>query len=431
MKINRTILEDLKLWKISKKRKPLLLQGARQVGKTFIMKAFGQAEFDEVVYVNFESSENLKALFTNDFNIERIVNTLAIEHSQTITATNTLIILDEIQEAEKGLTALKYFYENAPQYYIVAAGSLLGVSMQHKHAFPIGKVDILKLHPISFMEFAQAICEPLLYKALLQKNWTLIEPYHHTLVDALRLYYYVGGMPEAVADYVDNRNLNSVRAIQQKIIIGYQNDFAKYAPTEIVPRLRLVWLSIISQLAKENKKYIYGQIKNGARAKDFELAISWLVDAGLVIKVNRVLHPKIPLNSYQDMDVFKLYLVDIGLLNAMANLDQQVLLEKNKILIEFKGALTEQYVCQQLHIHHELYYWTAERSIGEIDFLVQQKNKIIPIEAKAEENLKAKSLKVFAEKYSIETSLKATMNQYKQQDWVTNYALYAVGVMLG
>ena len=428
--MNRLGIQELITWKNAKIRKPLIIQGARQVGKTWLMKEFGKQEFRNVAYLNFESSNRLKEIFLSDFNIERIIAVIEIEVKQKIDPQNTLLIFDEIQEAERGLTALKYFYEQAPEYHIVAAGSLLGISTQKNNSFPVGKVDFISMFPMSFMEFLGNIGERQLVNQLQNKNWELIAVFHEKLVEILRLYYFIGGMPEAVSNYIDYKNLDTVRSIQQKILAGYENDFAKHAPNEIVPRIRLVWNALISQLAKENKKFIYGQIKKGGRAKDFETAINWLVDAGLVLKVNRIEKPILPLNAYADFDAFKLFLLDIGLLNAIADLDQIILLEKNNILIEFKGALTEQFVCQQLKIKKDLYYWTASNATAEVDFVLQSQNEIIPIEVKAEENLKSKSLKVYVEKYTPKTAIRTSMSKFRQEDWLTNVPLYGVSTIV-
>jgi uncharacterized protein len=424
--MNRLAFQELITWKNSKIRKPLIIQGARQVGKTWLMKEFGNQEFQNVAYLNFEGSARLREIFTSDFNIERIIAVIEIDVKQKIDPQNTLLIFDEIQEAEKGLTALKYFYEQAPEYHIVAAGSLLGISTQKNNSFPVGKVDFMSLFPMSFMEFLDNIGEGQLANQLQHKNWELVAVFHEKLVEILRLYYFIGGMPEVVLNYIENKNLETVRLIQQKILAGYENDFAKHAPNEIVPRIRLVWNALISQLAKENRKFIYGQIRKGGRAKDFETAISWLVDAGLVLKINRIEKPTLPLNAYADFDAFKLFFLDIGLLNATADLDQRILLEKNNILTEFKGALTEQFVCQQLKIKKELYYWTASNATAEVDFVLQSQNEIIPIEVKAEENLKSKSLKVYVEKYKPKTAIRTSMSKYRQEDWLTNIPLYGI-----
>ncbi|TAE35405.1 MAG: DUF4143 domain-containing protein [Sphingobacteriales bacterium] len=428
--MNRLLIKELVDWKNATNRKPLIIKGARQVGKTWLMQTFGEQQFKQVVYLNFESSQRLQEMFKPDFNIPRIITVIEIETNQKIDYTNTLLIFDEIQEAEKGLTALKYFYEQAPQYFIIAAGSMMGISLQKSNSFPVGKVDFLQLYPLSFAEFLNNAGYSKLADNLVLKNWAVIATFHQKLVELLRLYYFVGGMPEVVANYIENKNLETVRQLQQKIIIGYQNDFAKHAPNDIVPKIKLVWQSLISQLAKENRKFIYGQLKKGARAKNFETAINWLVDAGLVLKVNKVTNPTMPLNAYADFDAFKLFLVDIGLLNAIANLDPKILLEKNTILTEYKGALTEQYVCQQLKIKTDLYYWVAENATAEIDFLIQQQNQIIPIEVKAEENLKSKSLTTYVQKYAPTTAIRTSINQFRAETWFTNWPLYGIGELL-
>ena len=428
--MQRSLFKDLISWKNSSNRKPLIIQGARQVGKTWLMKAFGAQEFQQVVYLNFEESSRLKELFIPDFDIDRLITSFEIETNLKIDPENTLLIFDEIQEAEKGLTALKYFYERRPEYYIIAAGSLLGVSLQNNQSFPVGKVDFLQLFPLSFMEFLENSNEVQLGEQLNNENWPLLETFHDKLIQNLRLYYYLGGMPAVIADYLKNKDLNAVREIQNKLLIGYENDFAKYAPIEIVPKIKMIWHSLMSQLAKENKKFIYGQIKNGARAKDFEAAINWLVDAGLVLKVNRVEKPTMPLKAYADYDAFKLFLFDIGLLNAMGKLDQKILLEKNAILKEYKGALTEQFVCQQLFPKKELFYWSASNATAEVDFVIQHQNEIIPIEVKAEENLKSKSLKVYVDKFKPETTYRTSMSKFRKDDWLTNVPIYGISTIV-
>jgi predicted AAA+ superfamily ATPase len=427
--MNRSLIDEMIVWKNSKNRKPLIIQGARQVGKTWLMKEFGEREFEQIIYLNFEGSSRLRNLFSIDFNIDRIITVIEIETNQKINPENTLLIFDEIQEVEKGLTALKYFYEQAPQYYIVSAGSLLGISMQKNNSFPVGKVDFMRLYPMSFIEFLDNSDNQNLAEQLQNKNWDVLDLFHERLTELLRLYYFIGGMPEVVANYIENKDLEIVRSLQQKLLIGYENDFAKYAPNEIVPKIKLVWNSLISQLAKENRKFIYGQIKKGARAKDFETAINWLVDAGLVLKINRIEKPTLPLNAYTDYDAFKLFLLDVGLLNAIGNLDQKILLEKNQILTEYKGALTEQFVCQQLIIKTGLYYWSSNNT-AEIDFILQNKNEVIPIEVKAEENLKSKSLKLFVEKFENKNAIRTSMSKYRKENWITNIPLYAIETLI-
>lgn len=394
------------------------------------MKEFGKLNYQKVAYINFEQSEVLKNTFVTDFDIPRIISVLQIETSVQIEAENTLIILDEIQEVPRGITALKYFYENAPQYHIVTAGSLLGVTLHPNTSFPVGKVDFLDLYPLSFLEYLENSNQSALAQILIQKDTVLIHTFHNKLVSQLRLYYYLGGMPEVISNYLENGNLDAVREIQKRILAGYEQDFSKHAPNEIVPRIRLVWNSILNQLSKENKKFIYSFIRQGSRAKDFELAINWLVDAGLVYKVQRVNTPKYPLAAYSDFDVFKLFILDVGLLGAMGDLSPKTLLDKNKILTEFKGALTEQFVKQELNVNikNKTYYWSAENGTSEIDFVIQLEDQIIPIEVTAEENLQAKSLKVFVEKFKTQTSIRTSMSPYRDDNWLKNIPLYAINL---
>ena len=426
--MERNTLQKLEDWKKKRGRKPLIIQGARQVGKTWLMKEFGKKSFKKTVYINFESSKQLQTIFETDFNIERIISIFEIESGNRID-NNTLIILDEIQEAKKGITALKYFQEKSPHYFIIAAGSYLGVSLQKNNSFPVGKVDLMTLYPLSFEEFLFNSKEKLLAQHLSDKNWKVLSPFHDKLVEMLRTYYFTGGMPEAVNSYFVNRDFRKVREIQKNILIGYENDFAKHAPIDSVPKIKMVWHSIISQLSKVNKKFMYGDLKKGGRAKEFETAIEWLLHSGLIYKSHRVTKPGIPLKSYADTGVFKLYLLDVGLLNAMADVDEKILQEKNKIMVEFKGAMTEQFVAQQLKINQELFYWVNEKSVAEVDFLIQKKNKIIPVEAKAEENLKAKSLKVYAEKFHPEMVIRTSMKFYRKDSKLSNIPLYAIGML--
>lgn len=428
--MQRTLIKDMMEWKSSKSRKPLVIQGARQVGKTWLMKEFGKLAYKKVHYLNFEANNNLRNIFAQDYDISRVIQVISVAVGENIVAKDTLLIFDEIQEAERGLTALKYFQENAPDFHVIAAGSLLGTSIQIKQSFPVGKVDFLRLNPMTFEEFLMALKEDSLTGILVKKDWASILPFHEKLTGLLRLYYYIGGMPEAVASYVQNSDLAAVRKIQENILLGYENDFAKYAPKEVVPRIRMVWASILSQLAKENRKYIYGQVKHGSRAKDFEAAINWLSDAGLAIKTPLVEKGILPLRAYAEYDSFKLFMVDVGLLNAMAGLPPTTVIERNYLMIEFKGALTEQFVCQQLTANSEnqIYYWSSN-GVAEVDFVVQNNGRVMPIEVKAEENLKAKSLKIFVEKYSPELAIRASMNTYREESWMVNTPLYGVGFL--
>lgn len=430
--MKREALNNLIKWKNSSTRKPLIVRGARQVGKTWLLKKFGKTQYDKFVYVNFEATPSLKELFKADLNVERIVSVLEIHSGSKITPDDTLIIFDEIQEAPSGLTSLKYFCEDAPEFHIVAAGSLLGLSMPNKSSFPVGKVDFLDLNPMSFLEFLTALGKEKLSDAIRNQSWAIIDIFHEELIMYLKTYYYVGGMPEVVQNYIDNKDLEDVRLIQQRILNAYEADFSKHAPIETVPRIRMVWQSIPMQLAKENKKFIYGAIRNGARAKDFELAIQWLVDAGVLLKVNRVSKPELPIKAFRDASAFKLYLHDVGMLSAMVKLDSKALIQGTELFLQFKGALTEQYVCEQLQNikNSEIGYWTNDRSTSEIDFILQSNADVIPIEVKANTNLKSKSFKLFCEKYQPKNATRISLSKYKQQSWMTNIPLYAVGVSL-
>jgi len=414
-------------WKKSGGKKPLIIRGARQVGKTWLMKEFGRHEYSQTAYINFESSKSLQNIFAGDYDIQRIITAIQIETSVQINPENTLIIFDEIQECEGAITSLKYFYENAPQYHIMAAGSLLGVALHPNTSFPVGKVDFLDLYPLTFSEFLLALNKKSLYNLLYSRDWSLITGFKSKYIELLRQYYFIGGMPEAVYSYSVDADFNKVRNIQTNILNAYDQDFSKHAPHEIVPRIRMIWQSICSQLSKENKKFIYGLLKHGARAKEYELAMSWLIDSGLVYKVNRVSKPALPLIAYKDVSAFKLYLLDVGLLGAMGNIDIKTLIDGNLIFQEFKGAITEQYVLQQLKNYENIpvYYWSTEKSSAEIDFLVQFAGNVIPVEVKAEENLQAKSLKSYKQQYKPAVSIRTSMSDYRIDDWLTNLPLYA------
>ncbi|MBA7577497.1 hypothetical protein ES708_19350 [subsurface metagenome] len=426
--MERKEIISLNRWKNAKVRKPLIIRGARQVGKTWLMKEFGMREYEQTIYINFESSSHLKDIFDTDFDIKRILTALQIETGIVCNAQNTLIIFDEIQEAPGAITSLKYFYENAPEYHVMAAGSLLGVALHHHTSFPVGKVKFLNLYPLSFPEFLEALGQKNLISLIESKNWELIKTFKEKFILLLRQYYYIGGMPEAVSTFCKNNDFYEVREIQKGILQAYEQDFSKHAPIEIVPGIRMLWNSIPAQLAKENRKFIYGLIKEGARAKDYEIAITWLIDCGLIHKINRVSKPAIPLKAYTDFSAFKLFLVDIGLLAAMGNIDTKILLEGNVIFEEFKGAITEQFVLQQLLDikKFDIYYWSAQKSTAEIDFLVQYEGNAIPIEVKAEENLQAKSLKVFCQKYNPRVAVRTSMSDFRKETWLTNIPLYVI-----
>ena len=426
--MERKAIKQLEDWKRREDRKPLIITGARQVGKTWLMKEFGAANYKQVAYVNFESNQQMRSLFEADFSIDRIL--LAIEAVTGVKpqAEDTLIIFDEIQEAPKGLTVLKYFCENAPQYHLMAAGSLLGIALHQGTSFPVGKVDFVDMYPMTFREFLQALNEEKLLKLLDNKDWQLISMFKAQLINLLRQYYYVGGMPEVVLSYINTHDLNRVRVLQKAILNAYEQDFSKHAPASEVPRIRMVWNSIPSQLAKENKKFIYGLMKEGARAREFEQAISWLVDCGLVYKIHRIKKAAMPLKIYEDLSVFKLYMLDCGLSGALVEAPAADMLVENSIFSEFKGMFTEQYVLQQLIVCPEVsvYYWSSERSDGELDFVCQLPDKISPIEVKAEENLHAKSLRSFISRYPDLKGIRFSMSDYREESWMTNVPLYAL-----
>lgn len=424
----RTALEQLKKWKAKKHHKPLIIRGARQVGKTWLMKEFGAGEYASVVYINFDNNERMKMLFEGSLEVKRLITGLELYAGHKIDPDNTLLIFDEVQEVPKALSSLKYFNEDAPQYQIVCAGSLLGVALHQGTSFPVGKVEFLDLYPLSFFEFMMAMGKKQ-YVELLQKNdFDMATTFKQDYVDLLKHYYYVGGMPEVVQVFADNRDFNEVREIQQRILAAYEQDFSKHAPNEVVPRIRMLWNSIPAQLAKENRKFIYGLIKEGARAKEYELAMLWLTDCGLVHKIHRVSVPSLPLKAYEDLRAFKLFLLDVGLLSCMVGLRQDVLLDGNELFHVFKGALTEQYVLQQLENIKGLniYYWTADRGTAEVDFVIDTGNDIIPIEVKAEQNLQAKSLKVYREKFHPKVSIRTSMADYRREDWLLNLPLWAL-----
>ena len=429
--MQRIEIQQLKKWKQSNGRKPMIIRGARQVGKTWLMKEFGRLEYKDVVYVNCEADPAVRNMFTGDFDTTRIIRGLQIIAGKPIDPNHTLIIIDEIQEAPGALTSLKYFQENAPEYHVIAAGSLLGITLNRSGSFPVGKVEFLDLFPLSFVEFLDAIHETQLADLLRNPDWSLVASFSIKFTDRLRQYYYTGGMPEVVLQYSVSGDMNQVREIQKRILVSYEQDFSKHAPAEIVPRIRMIWSGVPAQLAKENRKFIYGQIKAGARAKDFELALSWLIDCGLLYKVHNVSKPALPLKAYEELNTFKLFMLDIGLLGALTDLDARTLLEGNTVFTEFKGALTEQYVYQQLRTMNDLpvYYWSAGNARSEVDFLLQHNGQIIPLEVKAEENLHAKSLRVFCEKYKPALAVRSSMSGYRKEDWMTNLPLYAVSTI--
>ena len=424
----RIAIEKLYKWKESVRRKPLIIEGARQVGKTWLMKEFGKQAYEDTVYINFDSNSRMADLFASDLDTERLIMGLELYVGHKITPDNTLLIFDEVQEVPRALASLKYFYENAPEYHIVCAGSLLGIALHQGTSFPVGKVDFLKLYPLSFSEFLMAIGNERFAELLKKQDYEMITSFKQTYIDALKHYYFVGGMPEAVQSFAESKDFNEVREIQKRILAAYEQDFSKHAPNEIVPKIRMLWNSIPSQLARENKKFIYGLVREGARAREYEAAIMWLSDCGLVHKVSRVNAVSIPLKAYEDLKAFKLFVLDVGLLGCMTGLRQRTLLDGDDLFVEFKGALTEQYVCQQLKTIEDLgvYYYTNDRGSCEIDFVIDTGEQIIPIEVKAETNLRAKSLKTYKEKFEPELSVRTSMADYKKEDWLVNLPLYTI-----
>ena len=424
----RNIIQALHQWKNKAKRKPLIIRGARQVGKTWAMRHFGAEAFAQTAYINFDNNPRMQALFAGDYDIGRLLLGLKIESGVDIQAENTLLIFDEIQEVPSALSCLKYFHENAPQYPIIAAGSLLGVSLHQQSSFPVGKVEFLPLYPMDYREFLIALGQKDLAQLLDSRDWPLITAMKSRYIELLRQYHYVGGMPEAVQTYLDTQNLDEVRQIQRDLLLAYEQDFSKHIPdSQTVQRVRAIWQAIPHQLAKENKKFIYAQMQKGARSKDYETALQWLKDSGLVHIVPRIKKPHLPLAAYQD-NAFKLYSLDIGLLAAQNQLDAATLLEGNRIFTEYKGALAEQYVLQQLIATQDqpVYYWATEKSTAEVDFVLQRGQSVIPIEVKAEENLKAKSLKTYVEQYQPQQAIRYSMADYREQDWMVNVPLYVV-----
>lgn len=427
--MERFAMRQLEEWKANPERLPMIIHGARQVGKTWLMKEFGRTSFQKSAYINFERNKRMQQLFSGDFDIDRILQGLAVESNVEIDPENTLVILDEIQEVPEALQSLKYFSEDERHpYHIVAAGSLLGIALHSGTSFPVGKVDSMHLYPLSFPEFLRAAGNEGLAALLEQCDFRMITNFKDRYIDLLKNYYYVGGMPAAVAAYVKDRSLKNVRRVQQRLLADYEQDFSKHAPKETVPRIQMVWDGIPSQLAKENKKFIYSVLREGARAKEFELAIQWLSDCGLCHKTGRIKKGAVPLKAYQDFPTFKLYLLDVGLLAAMADIDAKTLLKGNAIFTEFKGALTEQYVCQQILAELETtpYYWSSDSSRGEVDFVLQHGGNVIPIEVKAEENLNAKSLKSFVAANGLPFGVRTSMSDFREQEKLVNLPLYAI-----
>ncbi len=430
--MKRTKIKDLERWKENPRRKPLLLLGARQVGKTWLMQEFGRLHYEKVAYIRFDRDDELKQVFERSgYNIPMLMTSIEAKIGFKVEAGKTLIIFDEIQECPHALTSLKYFCEDAREYHIIAAGSLLGVHQHSGTGFPVGKVNILTLYPMSFTEFLQALGRELLSEHIKAGNWELISSFSETLSQLLRVYYFVGGMPEAVNTYIETGDFNEVRSVQEDILTSYAGDFSKHIPTSLAAKVSMLWNSVPAQLAKENKRFIYKDVQKNMRAKDLEDALDWLLRAGLIYRINRITKPSLPINPYED-GAFKLYFLDVGLLGAKTRVEASVIIHGNRIFQEFKGALTEQYVQQELRAECDLapYYWVSESMRAEVDFLIETCMSVIPIEVKAELNLQAKSLKTYCTKHTPPVAVRVSMQNYLQQDTgstpLLNLPLYAV-----
>lgn len=424
--MNRKVYKELLKWKQSENRMPLVLCGARQVGKTWLMQEFGKNEYKNSIYLNFDSDESLCQLFEKDYDIDRILLAIQAYAGFTPEKGETLIIFDEIQEARRGLGVLKYFCENAPEYHVIVAGSLLGIALHEGTSFPVGKVNMIDVYPMDFGEFLDAMGQTSLKEIAESHDWELMKPLKDKYIGLLRQYYFTGGMPKVVAIYIQNNDLAQVRQFQKDIIRAYKEDISKHAPTKDVPRINMVLDSIPAQLVKENKKFIFGALKKGARASEFEIAIQWLVDCGIIYKINRGSAAKMPLKFYEDFSAFKLFMLDIGLMGCLSDVPAKEILFYDNMLKEYKGAFTEAFVMQQLAAQKDIsiYYWSTAKSEAELDFLVQKDSSIIPIEVKAEENLKSRSLYQFVTKNPDLTALRLSMSDYIKQDWMENRPLY-------
>ena len=425
--MKREIYSKLLEWQSRRDHKPLILDGAHQVGKTYILKAFGSKEYKNFSYVNLDKDAVAKSIFEPDHDIPRILRTLSAHTGVDIVPKDTLIIIDEIQESAAALGCLKYFKEDFPQYDVTVVGSLLGISIHEDQSFPVGMVELVRMSPMSLHEFLNATGNEKLTELLLNCDWSAVNTLSQKYIDLLRQYYYVGGMPEAVAGYIEGKGLGAVRKIQKDILAGYRKDFSKHAPKKEVPRIEMVWDSLPSHLAKENKKFIYGAVRKGGRSKDFEVAITWLKDAGLIYKIHRVSKIEYPLKFYEDFDVFKIFPLDVGLLGAMTDVPASQMLVGDNIFKEFKGAFTECYVGEQLaRIQIPTFYFSSNETTVEVDFAVQTEKRVIPLEAKAEENVYAKSLKTYIDDHPKLKGLRVSMKNYIDQGWMENLPLYAI-----
>lgn len=426
--MKRKLLNNLIEWKNDKNHKPLVLEGARQVGKTWLMKEFGRTQYKKVAYINFDRNEKMCKVFETDLDTNRLITAIELDVEFKITPEDTLIIFDEIQECPRAITSLKYFNEDAPQYDIIAAGSLLGVAHHFGTGFPVGKVEFLRLYPLSFTEFLDAMGKEQFVELIEKQDFEMIKLFNTKFEDLLKQYTYIGGMPEVVQNFIDNKDFKKVRTIQKRILSAYEKDFSKHIPANTVEKVRMLWNSVPTQLAKDNKKFIYNAIKKGARAKEFETALTWLKDAGLIYQVYKITKPGLPIGAYEDLDSFKLFVLDVGLLGALVNLDAKTILDRYEIFQEFKGAMAEQYVLQQFKTIKDLpvYYWTNETSRSEVDFVIQIDSKVVPVEVKAATNLKARSLKIYMEQFKPELALRTSLADYKKTDNLVDLPLYTI-----
>ena len=424
----RTLIEDLKEWKNSKHRKPLILQGARQTGKTWLMKEFGRTEYKNTAYLFCQENPGLEALFNAPFDKERLLNGFQLICGFKIEPEETLIIIDEIQDIPKAITSLKFFYEQASEYHIICAGSLLGVSLHKDISFPVGKVNFLNLYPLSFTEFLLAVGKEQQANLIndLKQDPQILKAFSSEFTEYLKYYFYIGGMPEVVSTWIETKDFSEVRRVQKELLETYANDISKHTSSEMANKIKQVWDSVPSQLAKENKKFLYSVVKESARAREYENAINWLKNAGLLVKIHRVNKPGLPAKAYEDLDSFKIFIIDTGLLCSMTNLSAKALLEGNTLFTEFKGALTEQYVCQQMlsELKVEPFYWSAKDSTAEIDFIFQNDDEIVPVEVKAEINLQAKSIKVYRDTYNPKTAFRFSLSEFIDHGILKDIPLY-------
>ena len=425
--MERYLMKELLAWKEAPRRKPVVINGARQVGKTWLLKEFGCRHFENVAYVNFDGNDAMASLFEGGYDIQRLLLGIQAETGEKVVPSRTLLVFDEVQECPKALTSLKYFRENMPELHVAAAGSLLGLTIHSGTGFPVGNVTMLNLFPLTFEEFLDARHEENLRELLTTGDGVAVSSFSSSAIPLLRDYYYVGGMPAAILAFIED-GYAAARQEQEQILLAYRLDMSKHIDAREVERILAVWDSIPRHLGKENKKFVFGQIKDGARARDYRSAITWLSQAGLVNVVQRVAKPGMPLSAYADDSAFKLFALDVGLLGAMSGLSQKAVVEGNRIFTEFKGSLTEQYVCQQLtaEVGDRPYYWTSANGANEVDFIVQDERGTFPIEVKAEENLRSKSLRAFSERYEGMEPLRFSMSGFRVEAWLRNIPLYAM-----